>query len=83
MKRTLVIALCLALLCQSVSMVSAGEVIEKKNLSSTDIAVFQQMDTGELDAIQASGSNTGAVAWAVFIVLGTVAIGFAAAAAAD
>lgn len=83
MKRTLVIALCLALLCQSVSMVSAGEIIEKKNLSSADIAVFQQLDTGELDTIQASGSNQQAIAWAVLIILGTVAIGFAAAAAAD
>ena len=83
MKKTLVIAVCLALLCQSVSLVSAGEIVEKKGLSSTDVAVFQQMDTSELDAIQASGSTQQAVAWAVLIVLGTVAIGFAAAAAAD
>lgn len=83
MKRALVITLSLVLLCQSVSLVSAGEIVEKLNLSSADVAAFQQMDTGELDAIQASGSTQQAVAWAVLIVLGTVAIGFAAAAAAD
>jgi hypothetical protein len=68
---------------QSASLVSAGEIIEKNNLSSAEIALFQAMDTGKLDAIQASGSNEQAIAWTVLIVLGTVAIGFAAAAAAD
>lgn len=79
MRKILAVLLCLTLFLPSAVVLAGGQAIDKQPLETSEIAVLQELDRGQMDTIRASGN----VPWIVLGVMGTILVYFAYEGAGD